>query len=117
MSQKNKRENLIIGSVAIGALGIAYLVGIFAQLFKNYAEWQSKGGMVGNSTMEKISFNPITCLQCLCTSYGLRAVGLVLLIVGGIYLYFKLHDKFSGGIKDDRGFKIATTGEYCSLCR
>ena len=112
MSRKNKRENLIIGSVAIGALGTAYLVGIFAQLFKNYAEWQSKGGMVGNSTMEKISFNPITCLQCLFTSYGLRAAGLVLLIVGGIYLYFKLHDKFSGGIKDDRGFKISKTGEY-----
>ena len=39
-------------------------------------------------------------------------MGLLLAAIAGIYLYVKFHDKFTGEVRDPRGFTISKTGTY-----
>lgn len=111
MSDRNKKIAIISGS-AIGGLALLYLLGIVGQYISKYSAWITGGGMYGGTEMEKMSFSLFECLKYSFSLNGLKAFLIIGLIVGGIFAWYKLHDKFRQGREDDRGVHFSETGDY-----
>ncbi|MDE5994377.1 MAG: type IV secretory system conjugative DNA transfer family protein [Oscillospiraceae bacterium] len=111
MNDRQKKIGLI-GTLVIGGSVILYLLGLLSQYFSKYNKWLTSGGMYGGTEMESVSFSPVECIRYMFSESGFKTLLIIILIGGGIFTWYKLHDKFRRGRDDDRGFKVSETGEY-----
>lgn len=91
---------------------LVYLGGLLGQMLTNYDIWNDSGGMLGGTTIQMPDPSPLVCATSAFTLNGIKSMGLLLLIAGGIFLYFKLSDRFSSNANDPRGFTVSKTGTY-----
>ena len=111
MNEKSRRAGIIIAAI-LGSFALLYLGGLFAQLMTNYQIWMDSGGMWGGAQIASPDWNPLVCFVSAFSWNGLKGMGLLLAAIAGIYLYVKFHDKFTGEVRDPRGFTISKTGTY-----
>ena len=111
MNEKSRRAGIIIAAI-LGSFALLYLGGLFAQLMTNYQIWMDSGGMWGGAQIASPDWNPLVCFVRAFSWNGLKGMGLLLAAIAGIYLYVKFHDKFTGEVRDPRGFTISKTGTY-----
>lgn len=81
-------------------------------MLTNYEVWNESGGMFGQDQIQGPDLNPRVCAANAFTSNGAKSMGFLLLICGGLFLYLKFNDRFSGGLNDPRGFSVSKTGTY-----
>ena len=111
MRSKTKIITVILVSI-LGCVSLCYFGGLAAQLFENYHTWIQSDGMSGGAQMQSVSWNPITCIPQAFTPGGLKAMLGFLLVGGGLFAFFKLHDRFDSKNYDPRGFKTSKSGVY-----
>lgn len=102
----------IIIAVILGLLAALYLGGLFGQLWRGYQNWMEADGLSGEVTMEAIDPNPLVCIPGAFTADGIRGTGLIFIVAAAIFLYVKLHDRFSGKNNDERNFQRSSSGLY-----
>ena len=66
----------------------------------------------GRGNITGPDFAPFPCIQAAFTPEGLRSLGLLVLVSGGIALYGKLRSRLGGGLEDPRGFTVSKEGTY-----
>lgn len=106
MNEKSRQAGIIIAAI-LGSFALLYLGGLFAQLMTNYQIWMDSGGMWGGAQIASPDWNPLVCFVRAFSWNGLKGMGLLLAAIAGIYLYVKFHDKFTGEVRDPRGFTIS----------
>ena len=112
MNPKLKKA-LVIAAVSIpGLFALLYFGGLAGQLLENYRRWMDAGGMTGQAQMGRVSWNPGTCFAHAFTGPGLVGMGVLLAAAIGIFSYVKLHDRFGGKDRDERGFSVTKNGLY-----
>ena len=82
------------------------------QLLSHYESWREAGGLLGQGNITSPDFAPFPCIQAAFTPEGLRSLGLLVLVSGGIALYGKLRSRLGGGLEDPRGFTVSKEGTY-----
>lgn len=110
--RKKTREIGIAAAILLGLTVLLYLGGLLGQLLENYAAWQQAGGMAGQAQIRPPSPGVTDCLGAAFTLSGLKAMGILLLIAGGLAVYFKFSDHFGGSGQDPRGFTVSKEGTY-----
>ena len=110
--RKKTREIGIAAAILLGLTVLLYLGGLLGQLLENYAAWQQAGGMAGQAQIRPPSPGVTDCLGAAFTLSGPKAMGILLLIAGGITAYFKFSDRFGGSGQDPRGFTVSKEGTY-----
>ncbi len=113
MNEKSRRVAIIIAAI-LGSLSLLYLGGLFGQLLTNYEIWMDAGGMWGDAQIVPPDWNPFVCFLRAFSLNGLKAMAILAAVIAGIYLFYRFHDKFTGEIRDPRGFTISKTGTYGS---
>jgi len=108
----NQHKIGIVLAVILGSIAALYLGSIAAQLYINYQQWLARGGMAGRATMDAIELRPQHAIAYAFTRDGVFGVLFVLAVSGGIFLFIKLHNKFSGKDTDDRNFARSGSGTY-----
>ena len=96
-------------------LGLGVLLygsGLLGQLLSHYESWREAGGLLGQGNITSPDFAPFPCIQAAFTPEGLRSLGLLVLVSGGIALYGKLRSRLGGGLEDPRGFTVSKEGTY-----
>ena len=68
--------------------------------------------MMGQALMAPPKFNPFICWLKAFSWNGLIGMGLISAGIAGLWIYYRLQDRFSGRIDDPRGFSISKTGTY-----
>ena len=111
MNEKT-RKIAIVAAVILGFAALLYLGGILGQVFTNYDIWMEADGMMGAVQMQAPDWNPTTCFASAFTGNGLKALALIVVAGAAIFIYIKVHDKFSGVSYDDRGFSKSKSGAY-----
>ena len=111
MNEKQRKIAIVIASI-LGCGALLYLGGLLSQVFTNYAVWMDSGGMWGQTQIAAPDWNPLACLKNAFNLNGLKAIALIVGAAAVIFVYLKLHDKFSGTVYDDRGFTKSSVGTY-----
>ena len=111
MNEKTRRAAIVVAAI-LGCAALLYLGGLLGQLFTNYNTWLSAGGMMGKVQMQSPDWNPLSCFASAFTGNGLKALLLIVGIGAVIFIYIKVHDKFSGTSYDERGFTKNKHGTY-----
>ena len=111
MNEKSRRVAIVVAAI-LGCVALLYLGGLLGQLFTNYNVWLSSGGMTGQVQMKSPDWNPLTCFASAFTGNGLKALLLIVGVGAAIFIYIKVHDKFSGTSYDERGFTKNKSGTY-----
>ena len=106
------RKIAIIAAIILGTGAVLYAGGLFSQLLTNYHVWMDSGGMWGQAQIAAPDWNPLICFLKAFTWNGLKGMALLLAGIGGLFLYVKFHDKFTGTNYDDRGFVVSKAGTY-----
>ena len=112
MKRKLGKVLAIVLASVLGLFALLYFGGITAQLLENYQAWMDAGGMTGQARMGRASWNPGDCLSHAFTGKGPVGMLILLLAAGAIFAYIKLHDKFDGKDRDERGFAVTKNGLY-----
>ena len=111
MNEKSRRVAIVI-AIILGTVAVLYAGGLFGQLMTNYQIWMDSGGMWGGAQIASPDWNPLVCFVKACSWNGLKGMAILLAAIGGIFLYVKFHDKFTGTNYDERGFVVSKTGTY-----
>lgn len=111
MNEKQRKIAIVIASI-LGCGALLYLGGLLSQVFTNYAAWMDSGGMWGQTQIAVPDWNPLVCLKNAINLNGVKAIALIVGAAAVIFVYLKLHDKFSGTVYDDRGFTKSSVGTY-----
>lgn len=111
MDDKKRTVVIVIISI-LGLFALLYLGGLLGQLLSNYSVWLESGGVTGEAVMPKIDWSIFTCLPQAFTANGIKGIFGVLVVIGAIFAYVKLHDKFDGKDYDPRGFSTSKSGAY-----
>ena len=111
MNEKTRRVAIVVAAI-LGCAALLYLGGLLGQLFTNYDTWLSAGGMTGKAQMQSPDWNPLICITSAFTGNGLKALLLIVGVGAAIFIYIKVHDKFSGISYDERGFTKSKHGTY-----
>lgn len=111
MNEKQRKIAIVIASI-LGCGALLYLGGLLSQVFTNYAAWMDSGGMWGQTEIAAPDWNPLVCVVNAFNWNGLKAIGLIVGAGAAIFIYLKLHDKFSGTVYDERGFTKSNVGTY-----
>ena len=111
MNEKSRKVAIAV-AIILGCVALLYLCGLLGQLFTNYNDWLSAGGMMGKAEMASLDWNPLTCFASAFTGNGMKALALVAFAGAAIFIYIKVHDKFSGTAYDERGFTKSKHGTY-----
>ena len=108
----NKRRAAVITSIIMAVTMLLYLGGMLGQFLSNYEIWLADGGMNGQAVMISFNWNPLAVFPAAFTVNGLKGMAVVLLIVGGLVVYFKFQGRHGCKSQDPRGFKTSSTGAY-----
>ncbi len=108
----DQRKVAIIIAVILGFIVALYLGGVAGQLHANYQQWAEDGGMTGDAKMRPLKMSPMDAIPFVFTAGGIKGLLFVIVVAGGIFLYIKLHDKFSGKDFDHRNFTRSKSGTY-----
>ncbi|WP_367575820.1 VirD4-like conjugal transfer protein, CD1115 family [Acutalibacter intestini] len=108
----NKRRVAVIISIVLAVTALLYLGEVLGQLFTNYEVWLARDGIAGQVQMEPVDWNPVVCFPAAFSLNGLKGMGLILALTGGLAIFFKLQGRFAGKDFDPRGFKTSSTGAY-----
>lgn len=108
----NRRTIIIIVSVILGVIALLYLCGVLSQLYSNYAEWSNAGGVAGDTEIKPVKWNPFVCIGEAFSPDGLKGLFTVALVCGLVFAVVKLHDRFDGKDRDERGFANSKSGAY-----
>ena len=108
----NKRRVAVAVSIVLAVTALLYLGGVLGQLFANYEVWLEHDGITGQAQMEPVDWNPIACYPAAFSLNGLKGMALVVVVAGGLVIYFKLQNRFGEKELDPRGFKTSSTGAY-----
>jgi len=108
----NKRKVGIFLAILLGLFLLTYLGGLTGQLIAGYSGWLGDGGMTGDLVIPPIRAGPFECLAAAFSLDGLKGMLLLVVLVGGVVLYFKLHNKFGNKEQDDRNFTRSKNGTY-----
>lgn len=111
MNEKQRKIAIVIASI-LGYGALLYLGGLLSQVFTNYAAWMDSGGMWGQTQIAAPDWNPLVCIVNAFNLNGLKAIALIVGAAAAIFIYLKLHDKFSGTVYDERGFTKSSVGTY-----
>lgn len=111
MNEKQRKIAIVVASI-LGCGALLYLGGLLSQVFTNYSIWMDSGGMWGQTQIVAPDWNPLVCLRNACNLNGLKAIALIVGASAAIFVYLKLHDKFSGTVYDERGFTKSSVGTY-----
>ena len=111
MNEKQRKIAIIVASV-LGCGALFYLGGLLSQVFTNYSIWMDSGGMWGQTQIAAPDWNPLVCLKNAFNLNGLKAIALIVGAAVAVFVYLKLHDKFSGTVYDERGFTKSSVGTY-----
>ena len=106
------KKILIPICVILGLVMLCYLGGMIGQFMNNYNGWLSAGGLTDEAEMSAVSWNFLISVRNAFTPAGLKGIGVILLVGGGIFVYIKLHDKFDNNEYDPRGFAKSKNGAY-----
>lgn len=107
-----KRTIIIIVSVILGLFALLYLCGALSQLYRNFADWNSAGGVISETSVKPVNWNPLVCIGKAFSPDGLKGLFTVALIGGLIFAIVKLHDRFDSKDRDERGFAKSKSGAY-----
>lgn len=108
----DKRKAAIVVAFLLGIIAVIYLGGVCGQLNANYQEWVADGGMTGDAMIQPIELSPLFSIPYAFTGDGIKGVLFVLVVAVGIFLYVKLHNKFSSKDFDNRNFTRSKSGTY-----
>lgn len=108
----NKRQVAVVVSIVLAVMALLYLGGVLGQLLTNYESWLTKDGILGQVQMEPVEWNHIACFSAAFSLNGLKGMTLIVVVIGGFLVYFKLQGRFGGKDLDPRGFKTSSTGAY-----
>lgn len=108
----DKRKIAIVIAVILGIFAAIYLGGLCGRLNANYRQWAADDGMTGDAVMQPVEFSPLCMIPYAFTGDGIKGVLFVLIVAGGIFLYVKIHNKFSSNDFDDRNFSRSKSGTY-----
>lgn len=108
----DKRKAAIAVAILLGALAALFVGGVCGQFNANYHQWVEAGGMSGDASMEPINFSPLFSIPYAFTGDGIKGVLFVLVMAGVIFIYVKIHNRFSSNDTDDRNFTRSKTGTY-----
>ena len=111
-SSEKKRLIILIGAVVITLLAVLYFSGVFGQVFTNYAEWLNNEGMLGQSVIKPVDWNPFVCIAYAFTANGLKSMLLIFITSAIIYGVYSLYNRFENKDKDPRGFGKIKKGTY-----
>ncbi len=111
MDEKKRKVAIVVAAI-LGCAALLYLGGLLGQLFSNYNVWLSEGGMTGKVQLQAPDWNPLTCIPKAFTGNGLKALALIVFAGAAIFIYIKVHDKFSSTAYDERGFTKNKAGTY-----
>ena len=111
MNEKQRKIAIVIASI-LGCGALLYLGGLLSQVFTNYTAWMDSGGMWGQTQIAAPDWNPLVCVVNAFNLNGLKAIALIVGAAAAIFIYLKLHDKFSGTVYDERGFTKSSMGTY-----
>ncbi len=119
MIMEKKKKVLIVLLSVIILWALLYIGGILGQMFTNYSAWQATGGgWASNTSPDLPDLSLWICLKSAFTGNGLKAIGLILLAVLAVFLYFKFFsDRFSNKNWDPRGFRVSKEGTYGTASR
>lgn len=112
LNDEKKRKLGIILATILGGSALIYLGGLAGQVLYYYEVWLKQDGISGNQMIQSPDWNLFTCISWAIRPTGLKAILLILSLGGGIFLYIKLHDRFSGKEHDPRGFTKSKNGTY-----
>ena len=112
ISIRKARIAAIAAAVLLGLGVLLYGSGLLGQLLSHYESWREAGGLLGQGNITSPDFAPFPCIQAAFTPEGLRSLGLLVLVVGGIVLYGKLRSRLGSGLEDPRGFTVSKEGTY-----
>ena len=101
----------IAAACLLGCAALLYLVGLFAQFFEHYASWQASGGM-GGGRMQALDFSFRAAYAHTFTGRGAAALAGMVCVGGAVFAFVKLHDRFGGRERDERGFSKSRGGTY-----
>lgn len=111
MNERSRKIAIVVASI-LGCGALLYLGGLLSQVFSNYAEWMDSDGIWGQAQIAAPDWNPFVCLKNAFNLNGLKAIALIVGAAAVIFVYLKLHDKFSGTVYDERGFTKSSVGTY-----
>lgn len=106
------RKVAIVAAIILGGLAALYVGGVIGQFNANYQQWAADSGMFGAAAMKPIDFSPLFSIPYAFTAEGIKGVLFVLVVAGGLFLYVKIHNKFSSNDTDDRNFTRSKSGTY-----
>lgn len=110
----SKKQRLTVAIVAgvFTLLMIVYFGGVFGQVFTNYSEWLNADGILGQSQIKSVDWNPLVCIPYAFTGNGLKGMLLIAIVSAIIFGVYSLYNRFGSKDKDPRGFGKVKEGTY-----
>ncbi len=102
----------IIIAVILGAAIALYLGGVCGQLYANYQQWSADGGMTGDAIMRPLNLEVLYTVKFVFTEDGIKGFLFVIVAAAGVFIYVKLHNRFSSKDFDNRNFTRSKNGTY-----
>ena len=112
MRKIDKRKAAIVAAIILGIFAVLFIGGICGQLNANYQNWVSESNMSGDAVMKPVNFSPLYAIPFSFSAEGIKGLLFVLLVGTGIFIYIKIHQKFSSNDMDDRNFMRSKSGTY-----
>lgn len=109
---RRQKKILAVPAAILILIFLLYLGGILAQIYANYTQWVSDGGMMGQAQIESVNPNPSVCFRQAFTPNGLKSMLIVLTAAIAVIGIFRLHNRFGGRERDPRGFSKSRSGVY-----
>ena len=110
----SKKQRLTVAIVAgvFTLLMIVYFGGVFGQVFTNYSEWLNADGILGQTQIKRVDWNPLVCIPYAFTGNGLKGMLLIAIVSAIIFGVYSLYNRFGSKDKDPRGFGKVKEGTY-----
>ena len=109
---KPPRKRFIFLLLLAGTMVIIYISGLITQLINNYNIWMQSGGLSGHETIKSFEFGIFPCFKQAFSANGFKIMLVILLLITGICLYIRFHDKLDNQDYDERGFRTGKAGTY-----
>lgn len=97
----------------MGILPLLYGGGYIGQLLENYHAWSASGGVIGDGTSPELPQKQILyCISKAFTVSGIKAIGLIMAIIGGLAFMAIFMGREGGNYDEERNFHYSEKGTY-----